>query len=110
LTDRHADGQPGATTAPGLVEHFFRREYGRLVAVLTRKVGVRHLDASCPRSRRGPIEAFLTNPARGCTGSPTTMSSAACAAMRAASVFSSVRLIVRRPLVTIHRHRISPAR
>jgi RNA polymerase sigma factor (sigma-70 family) len=45
LTDHHADGQPGATTAPGLVEHFFRREYGRLVAVLTRKVGVRHLDA-----------------------------------------------------------------
>ena len=32
------------TDAPGLVEHFFRREYGRLVAVLTRKVGVRHID------------------------------------------------------------------
>jgi RNA polymerase sigma factor (sigma-70 family) len=30
--------------APGLVEHFFRHEYGRLVALLTRKVGVRHLD------------------------------------------------------------------
>jgi RNA polymerase sigma factor (sigma-70 family) len=28
-----------------LVEHFFRREYGRLVAVLTRLVGVRHLEA-----------------------------------------------------------------
>src|SRR5207244_10485766 len=28
----------------GLVEHFFRREYGRLVAILTRKVGVRHVD------------------------------------------------------------------
>jgi len=35
---------PGAITGPGLVEHFFRREYGRLVAVLARKVGVRHLD------------------------------------------------------------------
>src|SRR5947209_3079228 len=34
-------GPPGA---PGLVEHFFRHEYGRLVAVLTRKVGVRHID------------------------------------------------------------------
>src|SRR5206468_5125203 len=34
----------GATAAPGLVEHFFRHEYGRLVALLTRKVGVRHLD------------------------------------------------------------------
>src|SRR5258708_28564677 len=28
----------------GLVEHFFRREYGRVVAILTRKVGVRHVD------------------------------------------------------------------
>jgi RNA polymerase sigma-70 factor (ECF subfamily) len=34
----------GATAAPGLVEHFFRREYGRLVALLTSRVGVRHLD------------------------------------------------------------------
>ena len=34
----------GATAAPGLVEHFFRHEYGRLVALLTRKVGVWHLD------------------------------------------------------------------
>ncbi len=33
----------GATTASGLVEHFFRHEYGRLVALLTRKVGVTHL-------------------------------------------------------------------
>src|SRR3989442_7296774 len=32
------------SAAPGLVEHFFRREYGRLVALLTRKVGVRHID------------------------------------------------------------------
>jgi RNA polymerase sigma factor (sigma-70 family) len=37
----------GATATPGLVEHFFRHEYGRLVALLTRKVGVRHL---------GPVE------------------------------------------------------
>jgi len=32
------------SAAPVLVEHFFRREYGRLVALLTRKVGVRHID------------------------------------------------------------------
>src|SRR5882672_898768 len=40
------DGVPLTDTsaASGLVEHFFRREYGRLVAVLTRKVGVRHVD------------------------------------------------------------------
>jgi RNA polymerase sigma-70 factor (ECF subfamily) len=37
-------GDRSGATAPGLVEHFFRHEYGRLVALLTRKVGVRHLD------------------------------------------------------------------
>ena len=31
-------------TARGLVEHFFRHEYGRLVAMLTRRVGVRHIE------------------------------------------------------------------
>jgi len=31
--------------APGLVEHFFRREYGKLVAVLSRRVGVQHIEA-----------------------------------------------------------------
>jgi RNA polymerase sigma factor (sigma-70 family) len=34
---------PAAPAAPLLVEHFFRHEYGRLVALLTRKVGTRHL-------------------------------------------------------------------
>lgn len=28
----------------GLAEHFFRHEYGRLVALLARRVGVRHLE------------------------------------------------------------------
>jgi RNA polymerase sigma factor (sigma-70 family) len=32
-------------SAPELVEHFFRHEYGRLVATLARRVGVHHLDA-----------------------------------------------------------------
>ena len=32
-------------TAPKLVEHFFRHEYGRLVAVLSRRVGVQHIEA-----------------------------------------------------------------
>jgi predicted RNA polymerase sigma factor len=44
LTRTTPDGCHGAVVAPGLVEHFFRHEYGRLVAVLTRTVGVRHLD------------------------------------------------------------------
>jgi RNA polymerase sigma factor (sigma-70 family) len=30
--------------ASGLVEHFFRHRYGRLVAILTRQVGVRHVE------------------------------------------------------------------
>lgn len=38
------DGSSEATGMPGLVEHFFRHEYGRLVATLTRRVGVRHVD------------------------------------------------------------------
>jgi RNA polymerase sigma factor (sigma-70 family) len=32
-------------TGPGLAEHFFRHEYGRLVALLCRRVGLRHLEA-----------------------------------------------------------------
>jgi len=34
---------PGAA-ASGLVEHYFRHEYGRLVAKLANKVGVRHVE------------------------------------------------------------------
>jgi RNA polymerase sigma factor (sigma-70 family) len=37
-------GSSDPSDASGLVEHFFRREYGRLVAVLTRLVGVRHVE------------------------------------------------------------------
>ncbi len=32
-------------TPPKLVEHFFRHEYGRLVAILSRRVGVQHIEA-----------------------------------------------------------------
>ena len=32
-------------TSTRLVEHFFRHEYGRLVAMLSRRVGVKHLEA-----------------------------------------------------------------
>ena len=41
---RELGDRSGVTAAPGLVEHFFRHEYGRLVALLTHRVGVRHLD------------------------------------------------------------------
>ena len=37
-------GDGAGASAPALAEHFFRHEYGRLVAVLTRKVGVGRLD------------------------------------------------------------------
>lgn len=33
-----------ALTAPALVEHFFRHEYGRLVATLVRRVGAQHVE------------------------------------------------------------------
>jgi RNA polymerase sigma factor (sigma-70 family) len=38
-----ADPRPDEATS-GLVEHFFRHEYGRLVAQLANKVGVRHVE------------------------------------------------------------------
>ena len=31
-------------TTPGLVDHFFRHEYGKLVATLSRRVGVHNID------------------------------------------------------------------
>ncbi len=39
-----AAGAQDSSGPSALVEHFFRREYGRLVAILTRQVGVRHVD------------------------------------------------------------------
>src|SRR5258707_6125724 len=43
-TSGPSTGSQDSFAASGLVEHFFRREYGRLVATLTRKVGVRYVD------------------------------------------------------------------
>src|SRR5262245_30738670 len=37
-------GDGGPLSTPHLVEHFFRHDYGRLVALLTRKVGVQHIE------------------------------------------------------------------
>jgi RNA polymerase sigma factor (sigma-70 family) len=42
--ERRDPGDVGPLKTPGLVEHFFRHDYGRLVATLTRKVGVQHLE------------------------------------------------------------------
>src|SRR5690349_7610766 len=38
-------GPPDPTSPPGLVYHYFRHEYGRLVALLVRRVGLAHLEA-----------------------------------------------------------------
>src|SRR5258706_1421197 len=38
--ERRGPRDPRSLTAPGVVEHFFRHEYSRLVATLSRRVGV----------------------------------------------------------------------
>jgi RNA polymerase sigma factor (sigma-70 family) len=51
---------PGDTASPsGLVDHYFRHEYGRLVAVLVRRVGLHHLDA-VEDAVQGALLAALT--------------------------------------------------
>lgn len=42
--ERRGSGNPYLVSTPDLVEHFFRHEYGRLVATLTRNVGVRYIE------------------------------------------------------------------
>ena len=42
--ERRGPRNRDALTAPGFVEHFFRREYGRLVSTLSRRFGVRHIE------------------------------------------------------------------
>jgi RNA polymerase sigma-70 factor (ECF subfamily) len=53
-----SDGRPGAPAA-GLVEHYFRHEYGRLVAQLANKVGVRHVEL-VEDAVQSALEAALT--------------------------------------------------
>src|SRR5258707_7770347 len=43
-SSRPSTGSQDSIAASGLVEQFFRHEYGRLVAILTRKAGVQHVD------------------------------------------------------------------
>ena len=44
MTRTTPDGGACPIVAQDLVENYFRREYGRLVAVLTRTAGLRHLE------------------------------------------------------------------
>src|SRR5947207_2433966 len=56
---REPGNRSGENAASGLVEHCFRHEYDRLVALLTRKVGVRHLDL-VEDAVQGALMAALT--------------------------------------------------
>lgn len=44
MSDAPDERESRLAPAAGLVEHYFRHEYGRLTALLTRKVGVRHVE------------------------------------------------------------------
>src|SRR5436305_13978947 len=57
--------EPGA-----LVEHFFRHEFGRLVAVLTRSLGVRRLDLVEDIVQTALVQALETWSRRGVPEDP----------------------------------------
>lgn len=52
-------GQRDTASPSGLVDHYFRHEYGRLVAVLVRRVGLHYLDA-VEDAVQGALLAALT--------------------------------------------------
>ncbi len=53
-------GSQDSVAASGLVEQFFRHEYGRLVAILTGRAGVRHVDL-VEDAVQGALMAALTS-------------------------------------------------
>jgi RNA polymerase sigma factor (sigma-70 family) len=55
----HPRGPGDPASPPGLVEHYFRHEYGRLVALLVRHVGLHHLEA-VEDAVQGALLAALT--------------------------------------------------
>src|SRR5260370_36274759 len=61
---------PQDSFASGLVELFFRREYGRLVAILTHKVGVRHVDLTEDAVQTALVTALTSWVARGLPEDP----------------------------------------
>ncbi len=56
---------------PDLVEHFFRHEYGNLVAVLGRRVGVQNLEAVEDAAQAAFMAAMQTWPAAGLPDNPS---------------------------------------
>jgi RNA polymerase sigma factor (sigma-70 family) len=69
-------GDPGdgvlLTDASGLVEHFFRHEYGRLVAILTRKVGLRHVELVEDAVQTALMTALTSWVAKGLPADPAS--------------------------------------
>lgn len=57
-------------SAPGLVDHFFRHEYGRLVAMLMRIVGVRHVEAAEDAVQSSLMAALTAWTAKGLPDDP----------------------------------------
>ena len=55
----HPFGPADRASPPGLVDHYFRHEYGRLVAMLVRRVGLLHLE-TVEDAVQGALLAALT--------------------------------------------------
>lgn len=68
--ERRGPRNRDALTAPGVVEHFFRHEYGRLVATLSRRVGVRHLEDIEDAVQSALLTALETWPRAGLPDNP----------------------------------------
>jgi RNA polymerase sigma factor (sigma-70 family) len=69
--ERRDSGDRGSlTTTPDLVERFFRHEYGRLVAVLARRVGVCHLELVEDAVQASLMAALQAWPAQGPPDNP----------------------------------------
>jgi RNA polymerase sigma-70 factor (ECF subfamily) len=58
-------------TAPGLVDHFFRHEYGRLVAMLSLRVGMQHIEAVEDSVQSALMTALESWPVAGLPDNPS---------------------------------------
>jgi RNA polymerase sigma-70 factor (ECF subfamily) len=61
---------PPDATVPGLVEHLFRREAGRLLASLGRRIGLDHLDLAEEAVQDALVQALRQWPFRGVPPNP----------------------------------------
>jgi RNA polymerase sigma factor (sigma-70 family) len=70
VTTTTPGGGSNVVATPVLVEHFFRREYGRLIAVLTRTVGVRHFEVVQDAVQAAMLTALTSWTAQGLPDDP----------------------------------------